>query len=572
MSSERSYWQRPVNRRRLLGGAVLGSTGLLAGTTLSCGGREATVSREAAPAVEQPKRGGILVRRTTFGSARPPFDGGLDPHPLQAAYTSLMTLFYQTLVRYDPRTLELEPELAQRWEQPSPTEYVFKLHQGVRFHNKPPANGRELTADDVVFSLNRVRTDEPRFQNRLLLSAIDKIEAVNKGTIRVTTKQPDVSTLSNLAAFSVAVLAPEVVERAGGKFTTPDTAVGTGAFIIQELDDTHFFVARNPTYWKPGLPYLDGVQSRVFADEAAPWAAFLARQLDTVMNPVRGAEAQKLFEEQEGKPYYAEWYKDVSYTSVQANVRRKPFDDARVTRALRLLVDHEEASHRWAVTWFGRGYVCSYLPAALEDWDFTEQEYVTRFLEYKRPKDEAVQEALRLLSAAGFSRENPLKFQFLSYSGGFAQAQAELQQAQFNRLSQGVVQVTDLRLFELAQANQVLARGDFEYFGANLTAPQPHDVDSWFTTIYYTNGGRNYGRMSDPMLDGMIEKQRTIFDRAQRKGFVKEMLVYMIEHIPYTGWSGRYVLGVASRRVKNWMPEGQSTIWGYNYERVWLDS
>ena len=78
--------------------------------------------------------------------------------------------------------------------------------------------------------------------------------------------------------------------------------------------------------------------------------------------------------------------------------------------------------------------------------------------------------------------------------------------------------------------------------------------------------------MSDPKLDDMINQQRGIFDRNRRKAYVKDMLTYMIENIPYTGWSGRYILTVADRRVHDWAPEGASAIWGYNYERVWLDT
>lgn len=483
-----------------------------------------------------------------------------------------MTLFYQTVVRRNPRTAEVEPELAQRWEQPSPTEYILRLAPGVKWHNKPPVNGRLLTAHDVVFSLNRVRTDEPRFQNRLLFSSIDKIEAVDNNTVRVTTKAPDVSTLGNLAAFGAAILAPEVVEKAAGRFTTPDVAVGTGAFILETLDDNHSGVVRNPDYWKPGLPYLDAIRNQFFSDDASAWAAFLARQIDLVANPVSGPEAKKLFEEQEGKDYTAEWFKDISWTSIQANIRRKPFDDIRVGKALKLLVDHEEASHQWAVTWFGRGYVTSFLPAALDDWDFTEQEYVTKFLEYKRPKDEAVREALRLLNAAGFTRDNPLRFETVGISGSFSANMVELHQAQINRLSQGVVQITNLRLLELARLNNVQAQGDFEYSVSNLVPSQPYDPDSWFTTVVYTNGGRNYGKYSDPVVDAMVDKQRTIFDVAQRKAAVKEILTYLIENSPYTGWSGRYVLNVGRRRLKEWAPEGASARWGYNYERVWLDA
>jgi peptide/nickel transport system substrate-binding protein len=482
-----------------------------------------------------------------------------------------MTQFYQTLLRLNPRSLAVEPELGQKWEQPSETQYVFTLNPGVKWHNKPPLNGRALTADDIVFSLNRVRTDEPRFQNRQLLASIDKIEAVNASTVRVTTRRPDVSTLTNLAAYSVAILAREVMEK-NDKLTTPDTAVGTGAFMLTELDDTHSAVVRNPDYWKPGLPYLDGIRNQFFGDDATAWAAFLAKQIDFASNPVSGPEAKKLFDEQEGKAYTGEWYKDVSYTSAQPNLRRKPFDDARVTRALRLMLDHEEATNEWGLTWFGRGYLLSYLPAALDEWDFTEQEYITRFLEYKRPKDEAAREAIRLLNAAGFTRDNPLRFILHSTDSPFSRAMAELYQSQVNKFAQGSVNITEVRPTVLAQLNQIQAQGEFDYSLSNVVAPQPNDVDSWFTTLYVTNGGRNNGKMSDARLDGMIDRQRAIFNVADRKAYVKEMLTYMIENIPYTGWSGRYVLNVGSSRLHDWAPEGASAMWGYNYEQVWLDA
>ena len=155
---------------------------------------------------------------------------------------------------------------------------MFHLQPGVKFHNKAPANGREMTAEDVVFSLNRVRTNDPRFQNRLLLGSMDKAEAIDKATVRITTKAPDVSILTNIASTSVAILAPEVVDKAG-KFGTADSAVGTGAFVLTTIDLTSAEAVRNPDYWKSGLPYLDGVRTRVFKDPEPAYAAFTSGQI-----------------------------------------------------------------------------------------------------------------------------------------------------------------------------------------------------------------------------------------------------------------------------------------------------
>jgi peptide/nickel transport system substrate-binding protein len=330
-------------------------------------------------------------------------------------------------------------------------------------------------------------------------------------------------------------------------------------------------VIRNPDYWKPGLPYLDSIKSQNFADSGTTYAAFLAGQVNVACNALPGPDAKKTFDEQADKPYAAEWYNDISYTTVQANLQHKPFDDPRVTRALRLMLDHDEATGSWAVTWFGKGYLSAYMPAGMSDWDLTEDEY-RKYLEFKKPKDDAIKEALSLLSAAGFSKDKPLKFALSGLnSSDFGKAEAENHQAQLNKFGQGVVQVPNLQLYLLATLNQVLAEGNFDYLSTNAVPAQPYDVDSWFTTFYHTGGGRNNGKYSDPKLDAMIDKQRTIFDTNQRKAAVKDILRYMMDNAPYTAWSGRDLLNLESRKVHNWAPEGISTTWGYNYEQVWME-
>jgi peptide/nickel transport system substrate-binding protein len=190
-------------------------------------------------------------------------------------------------------------------------------------------NGRDLTAADIVFSLERVRTDNPQFLSRSLLANVDKIEAVDQKSVRLTTKSPDVTILANLADDGAAVLAPEVVERAG-KFATADTVVGTGAFVVQSADDTTVALVRNPNYWKSGLPYLDSINVRRIPDSNAQWSAFLAGQLDLVVPP--GGEVKDLLPEQ-GKKYNMVWWKDHAPQYLWVNTQRKPFLGGSLVRA-----------------------------------------------------------------------------------------------------------------------------------------------------------------------------------------------------------------------------------------------
>src|ERR1700752_110027 len=107
----------------------------------------------------QGKHGGILRVR---GYDPPHFD----PHlTLNFKTNTTVSFAYSTLVRYKvgadvrPGTFTVEPHLAERWEQPDDTTYIYHLRQGVKWHNRPPLNGRELVADDVKFTYDRFRTE-----------------------------------------------------------------------------------------------------------------------------------------------------------------------------------------------------------------------------------------------------------------------------------------------------------------------------------------------------------------------------------------------------------------------------
>ena len=335
------YWQRRVTRRRGLQGAAAVGAGLAATTLLACNPTQptstSTTSTQSQTAA-QPKRGGTLTR--SRGELIDGYGSGFDPYVLTGAYPPLMGLFYQNLIKYHGVTLDLSPELAQKWEQVSPTEYILTLAPNAKWQNKAPANGRAFTADDVVYSLNRFRSDDPKFVNRSLLNSADKIEKVDQRRVRITTKAPDASFLFNLADVTMVMLNPEVVEKAG-RFVEAETAVGTGAFILQSHSDTSSSLVRNPDYWKPGLPYLDGITLLNLRDPQARFAAFLSGQFDVVQVP--GSEAKRIQGDQTGK-YWSDWAKEVSVSTLWQNTRRKPYDDKRVNRALRLLVDHTKRS------------------------------------------------------------------------------------------------------------------------------------------------------------------------------------------------------------------------------------
>ena len=552
-----------LTRRRVLAGSAAG-VAVLGASTLACGrsGPGSSSSGQTGSTKGSPRQGGAITLSFNF-------ERGFDPHILQPTDTHIMGLFYSMLLMMDFKTLKVVPNLAAKWETPTPTELVFTLDPNVKWQDKAPANGRPLKASDIIYSFNRIQSDDPRFVSKAYLSSVDRMEAPDDRTVKLSLKQVDVTQIGNLALPGMKILAPEVVEKAG-KFATADTAVGTGPFILQSHElNIGSQLVRNPAYFKRGLPYLDRIDLRAFQDSQAEWAAFLAGQLAHKAVP---GQAGKKFEQEQKDKYTLEWFGSTgSITIAMPNTKRKPFDDPRVNRAMRLLMDHEELKTAWVEVWQGRGRYSSVFDATTSDvWDFSDDQY-RQHLEWKSPKDDAIKEALSLLAAAGFSKDNPLKF-LLAGNGGpdNQQAVTPLMQSQYKRNGQGAVN-PDIKSYELAAWNGIRSSGQFDYFVAGHSSGGT-DPDVFFSTSYLTGGGRNYGKMSDPKLDQMFAKQRAIIDPAERKKAVQDIVLYMIDNCPYGATPANYVLNATQLNVHDFPAQGDT----YNelaewYEKVWVE-
>ena len=241
--------------------------------------------------------------------------------------------------------------------------------------------------------------------------------------------------------------------------------------------------------------------------------------------------------------------------------------DTRVTRALRLLTDHQEMITAWAEPQVGKGRHASIFPTALSGWDLSEDEYRTH-LEWKQPKDDAAKEALSLLAAAGFTKDNPLKFELTVRSSGIIPTAAQLVQAQWKRLSQGIVDA-QIRLLDSNALSAARANRSFQYMVTGHSAGMA-DPDIWLTSTYRTGGSLNYTGSSDPQLDTMIDRQRTIFDEVQRRGAVKEIILSMLDHAPTTVGADLYWLDATRPAVQGYQAE--NFLNGRQYQWIWLET
>src|SRR5215470_2799988 len=229
---------------------------------------------------QTPKRGGTLTLR---GWDPPMFDP-----MLQTAYRVQIpcTFTHSRLVKHRaapgvvPATFQIEGDLAESWQQTNETTYVFRLRRGVRFHPKPPVNGRELTAEDVRFSVGRLLTT-PSAPNAVMLRSVDKVEAVDRYTVKFTLKEPFAWFLDMLAnPMTVAIVPRECVEKFGD-LKKPEAMIGTGAWMLESYrPNVSATFVRHPAYFMSGLPHIDRVEAYVDEDNASRMAAFLAGKYD----------------------------------------------------------------------------------------------------------------------------------------------------------------------------------------------------------------------------------------------------------------------------------------------------
>src|SRR5712692_3932862 len=262
-----------ITRRDVLkaSGAVV-AAGLVGGASL--------LVPETARA-QTPKRGGTL--RLTFISD--PVTG-FDPHqtisfvtmvPLSFVYSRLMKVKAGPSVK--PGIYPVETDLAESWTQPNDTTYLFKLKKGVRWHPKPPVNGRELTAEDVKYTYERFLTIKGN-GNKPVLEMIDRVEAVDRYTVKFTLSEPFAWFVDALAATSTWIIAREAVEKFGD-LKKAEAAIGTGPFMLERHEpNVRMTFVSNPHYFVAGLPHVDGVALTIDADPASRFPGWLSEKYD----------------------------------------------------------------------------------------------------------------------------------------------------------------------------------------------------------------------------------------------------------------------------------------------------
>jgi len=510
---------------------------------------------------QAPKRGGTF--RMRFHLAPVHFD------PQQTlAFTTMLPLSFthSRLVKVKagssvkPGTQPLEPDLAESWTQPNDTTYIFKLRKGARWHNKPPLNGREVTADDVKYSFDRfMQSTNP---NRGLLEQVDKIEVVDKGTVKFTLKEPFAWFLDAVASTSTWIVAKEAVEQYGD-LKRPESCVGTGPFMLERYEpNLRLTYVRNPNYFIPGLPHVDGVDVAIETDPASAFAGWLSGRYD--FGPEYGMVVRRsdLDAAKQRKPgLQTQDYIVVFGGITWVHVDQEPYKDLRVRRAIQIATNWKEVleTSSWSQ---GHGVPNPAVPAAFKDWSIPIDQLPP---EGRRTYDFDPREAKRLLTEAGFG--SGLKTS-VETTAGYGPDFIDAVQVTLAGWKKGGIDA-ELKLKEYGAFVSSTIFGKFDKMGTGLFGAWT-DPDSYLYRYFIPGQPLNAQGINDPKLTDMIKLQRRTFNVAKRREIVYDIQRHVAQHV--WGLYGPSVSAVAAWEpyVKNFAPNiGHD--YGGRLMVAWLD-
>jgi len=314
-----------LSRRELLMGA--GGV-LLAGGLAACGGSGSSSSAgsggSSTPA-GTPKKGGNFRLGVTGGGASDIIDGqSIVTKPDQTRLIGS----WETLLTYDEDYVLGTDGLAEEVDSSVPGQVDVRLRSGIEFNN-----GKTLTADDVIYSIQRILNPKEGLFGAAGLASVDpkNLKKMDANTVRIGLKQPDSTIPDQLGQYFNGIV-PVGYERKGDlKY------VGTGPYKIQSFTAGQQSVAvRNPNYWRPASegPWFDQVTVTDFADSAAQVNALLSGQIDAITDiPFAQIDTAKAQGIQILEGHGGGWL------PLCMAIDMDPFTDVRVRQAFRLMAD-----------------------------------------------------------------------------------------------------------------------------------------------------------------------------------------------------------------------------------------
>lgn len=467
--------------------------------------------------------------------------------------------------------------LAESWEYKDPTTVTVNIQQGVKWQDKEPLNGRELTADDVQFTYDRILGTgsgftEPSAAYGMSIPNVERVVAKDKYTLEFQLKTDSAFAIYDVfdgGFFNIAIVAPEWVALSEEDRNDWHNAVGTGPWLLTDYSSGNSLTyTRNPDYWgvderhpENQIPYLDEVREIVILDAATAQAALRTGQVDVSeqMNAISWQQQQIMAESDPDIQWG--WWPTPGYT-IDLRVDHEPFNDIRVRQALQLALPLDVI----AETHFGgtvSGQPEGLIYPKLTGWTLPYEEWPADLqAEYSYNPEKAME----LLAEAGF----PDGFETHIVSATYRQDIELLEIIKAYFLDIGVDM--EIEMMDFATWRAFTDEGKHDQMSYSASAGM---AKSPATCLRYNEGGNTVSNATycdDPEYNSLLEQclSATSIDEAQRLSVECEMYS-LSQH-----WRVNTYGTVSPVAWQPWV-KGNSGEWSFAafpphyYARWWID-
>jgi len=448
----------------------------------------------------------------------------LDPRVgLDAQSERIDELLFDALLIRDEH-LNVQPGLAERWDNPDPLTYVFHLRRGVTFHD-----GRPLTARDVKWTFDSLLEGKIRSTKKAVYRFVDHIDAPDDMTVIFHLKEPFATLLWNLSEGAIGIVPY------GSLDDMTSHPIGSGPFkFVSAEQDKEVILERNDNYWG-NKARLSRVRFTVVPDTTTRALELRKGSADVAINAltsdmVLALEREPRLEVQRAPGTI------LSYLAF--NLRDPLLRDVRVRQAIAYAIDRGPL-----IQYIWRGFA---QPAAsiLPPQSWADDPNVRTY-----PHDQA--KANQILNAAGYRAVDGVRFHLTMKTS--TEESTRLLAAVLQQQLREVGIALDIRTFEFATFLADVTSGSFQFYSLRWIGgnEDPDIFEYVFHSAKFPPNGANRGFYSNPRVDVLIDQARRETDQNVRKRLYAELQEVLAQDLPYINlWYFDNVL-VHSRRVGN---------------------
>jgi peptide/nickel transport system substrate-binding protein len=447
----------------------------------------------------------------------------------------VMGNIFSSLFRFKTDSFDLRPDLATEYRvSPDGKTYTFKLRQGVQWHK----GYGEFTAEDVAFSINRVKNPETKSPYARNFANVAKVEVTGKYEVKMELKQPEATFLQNLTVTrpcSGLIVSKQAVTKLGNDHGSQP--IGTGPFVFQEaVPREKIVLVANPDYYE-GAPKLKRITFVPIADETT--ALMALESGDVHITQIENVRLLQKYQNHEKLNVITG--PRISVHMILMNTKRPPFNNVKVRQAMAYAINTDEIIN---------GILAGFADKPTGVIHPQMFGYTADVQKY--PYDP--QKAKNLLAEAGYPNGFKTKVVVLIY--GQWQKVMELVKAQLAKVGIDMaIQMLERGAYVQARAQETT---ELVMFGVSLP-PDPDFVMRDFHSKNAPPGGLNLSRYSG--VDDLIEKGSQEMDKAKRSQIYGEIQRRMAQDVPAVVLYHPKWTQVVNKRVRGYTVERMGGFW-----------